>query len=73
MGQFFQKANTLYFWLAVVGVGVLVNLLSSLISWLTPPFGLNLEFWWQVRFNKATENQSQREKEFRAKVNVVAN
>ena len=72
MERFFQEVGTLYFWLAVVGVGIVVNLLSSLITKLAPRFGVGLTFWWRVRANKATPNQSQKEKEFRAKVRVVA-
>ncbi len=73
MEQFFQEVSTPYFWLAVVGVGIAVNLLSSLIAKLAPRLGIGVVFWWRVRTKLATENQSQREKEFRAKVSVVAN
>ena len=72
MDRFLQEASTSYFWLAAVGVGVLVSLLSSLISKLAPRFGLSLTFWWKARSDKDAKNQSQRVKEIRAIVTVVA-
>ena len=72
MERFLQEASTLYFWLAAFGVGIAVNLISTLIQKLVPRFGIGLIFWWRVRARAATESQSQWEKEFRAKVSVVA-
>ena len=72
MDKFLQEVANPYFWYATFGVGIAVNLLSSLITKLAPRFGLSLVFWWSVRTKRATENQSQREKKFWAKVAVVA-
>lgn len=72
MERFFQEVGTAYFWIMVVGVGTAVSLLSTLITKLVPRLGVGLAFWCRVRTKAATESQSHWEREFRAKVSVVA-
>ena len=71
MERFYQEVGTAYFWISVVGVGTAVGVLSTLITKMAPRLGLSLLFWWRIRRNSASANQSQREKDFRANVRVV--
>ena len=72
MERFYQEIATLHFWVSVVGVGVAINLLTALIAKLVPGIGVNLTYWWRLRNQRSSELQSQKEKLFRLKVNVVA-
>ena len=47
-------------------------MISKLIEKIVPRFGISIAFWWRIRAKVSLENQSQREKDFRAKITVVA-
>ena len=72
MEKFPSEMATLYFWVAVVGVGIAVNLISSAITRFVPGLMSHLAFRWRRRSDKAEEQRSLQALELREAAKIVA-